>query len=110
MQGGALGDSHVVAEKSSEAGLLVEPMEKPTGGGFTSLGLKTGGAPVRGLGGPWTSVRRPVGVQCGWTARGRTVRHLVGSRRPEALGGWTTHGSIAKLASRRSEVEKELVI
>ena len=28
MQGGTLGDSHAVAEKSSKAGLLVEPMEK----------------------------------------------------------------------------------
>ena len=116
MQGGALGDSHAVAEKSSKAGLLVEPMEKPTGGGFTSLGLKTSGAPVRGLGGPWTSVRRPVGVQVGRVGLSvrvdgpRTARAALGGI--QAAGSFgrmrmrTTRGAIAELASRRSEVEK----
>ena len=109
MQGGALGDSHAVAEKSSEAGLLVEPMEKPTGGRFTSLGLKTGGAPVA-----WTW--RPMD-KC--AAAGGSSMRLDGPRTDRAaLGGIqaagsfgrmkirTACGAIAELASRRSEVEK----
>ena len=109
MQGGALGDSHAVAEKSSEAGLLVEPMEKPTGGRFTSLGLKTGGAPVA-----WTW--RPMD-KC--AAAGGSPMRLDGPRTDRAAlvgiqvaGSFgrmkirTARGAIAELASRRSKVEK----
>ena len=45
MQDGTLGESHG-AWNGKQAGLLVEP-EKPTGGGFSGLGLKTRGSPVR---------------------------------------------------------------
>ena len=109
MQGGALGDSHTVAEKSGEAGLLVEPMEKPTGGRFTSLGLKTGEAPVA-----WTW--RPMD-KCA-VADGSPMR-LDGPRMDRAaLGGIQVAGSfgrmkirmargtVTELASRRSKVEK----
>ena len=64
MQGGALGDSHAVAERASKAGLLVEPMEKPTGGRFTSLDLKTGGAPVLGLERPADKCAAAGGSSC----------------------------------------------
>ena len=64
MQGGALGDSHAVAERASEAGLLVEPMEKPTDGRFTSSGLKTGEAPVLGLERPADKCAAAGGSSC----------------------------------------------
>ena len=109
MQGRALSDSHAAAEKSSEAGLLVEPMEKPTGGRFTSLGLKTGGAPV-------ACTWRPMD-KC--AAAGGSPMRLDGPRTDRAaLGGIqvagsfgrmrmrTARGAIEELASRRSEVEE----
>ena len=45
MQDGTLGESHG-AWNGKQAGLLVEP-EKPIGGRFSGLGLKTRGSPVR---------------------------------------------------------------
>ena len=88
MQGRALSDSHAAAEKSSEAGLLVEPMEKPTGGRFTSLGLKTGGAPVA-----WTW--RPMD-KC--AAAGGSPMRLDGPRMDRvALGGIQVAGSFGRM-------------
>ena len=87
MQGGALGDSHIVVERASKVCLLVELMEKPTGGRFTSLGLKTGGPLVLGLERPADKCATTGGSsssRSGWMAHGRPVRHLVGSRRSEA--------------------------
>ena len=100
MQGGALGDSHAVVERAKKAGLLVEPMERPMGGRFTSLGLKTGRAPIFGLerpadkcaaagGSPYRSSGtlgvggRPVDGPCGtwWDPGGRKLREVDGTWR-----------------------------
>ena len=110
MQGGALDDSHAVAEKSSEAGLLVEPMEKTNGWTVYQFGPQnwwsSGGVDLEAhgqvCGGRWESnaVGRPADGPCGtwWDPGGRKLREDE-----DKDGTWRHHKACVEAKQSRED-------